>query len=147
MKVRVVKDHFCGTSWRAEPETLYLGGVGAVYVEKLEFVLPETWAGMAVTLHIEQEGGTVPQPMLLDNALDALTARMLEAVKNTRESADSAAASAQKAQKMAEGEMQGTSLTGAEKKLLVQILQRAANKNSEMQPAVDELKKLWKESS
>ena len=48
---------------------------------------------------------------------------------------------------MAEGEMQGTSLTGAEKKLLVQILQRAANKNSEMQPAVDELKKLWKESS
>ena len=42
-------------------------------------------------------------------------------------------------------EMQGTSLTGAEKKLLVQILQRAANKNSEMQPAVDELKKLWKE--
>ena len=62
--------------------------------------------------------------MSTDNALDALTARMLEAVKNTRESADS-----------------------AEKKLLVQILQRAANKNSEMQPAVDELKKLWKESS
>ena len=85
--------------------------------------------------------------MSTDNALDALTARMLEAVKNTRESADSAAASAQKAKKMAEGEMQGTSLTGAEKKLLVQILQRAANKNSEMQPAVDELKKLWKESS
>lgn len=78
--------------------------------------------------------------MSTDNALDALTARMLEAVKNTRESADSAAASAQQAQKMAEGEMQGTSLTGAEKKLLVQILQRAANKNSEMQPAVDELK-------
>ena len=54
--------------------------------------------------------------MSTDNALDALTARMLEAVKNTRESADSAAASAQQAQKMAEGEMQGTSLTGAEKK-------------------------------
>ena len=51
--------------------------------------------------------------MSTDNALDALTARMLEAVKNTRESADSAAVSAQQAQKMAEGEMQGTSLTGA----------------------------------
>lgn len=63
--------------------------------------------------------------MITDNALDALTARMLEAVKNTRESADSAAASAQKAQKMAEGEMQGTSLTGAEKKLLVQIVENA----------------------
>lgn len=35
--------------------------------------------------------------MSTDNALDALTARMLEAVKNTRESADSAAASAQQA--------------------------------------------------
>ena len=80
--------------------------------------------------------------MSTDNALDALTARMLEAVKNTRESADSAAASVQQTQKMAEGEMQGTSLTGAEKKLLVQILQLAANKNSEIQPAVDELKKL-----
>ena len=57
MKVRVVKDHFCGTGWRAEPETLYLGGVGAVYVEKLEFVLPETWAGMAVPLDSEQAGG------------------------------------------------------------------------------------------
>ena len=66
MKVRVVKDHFCGTGWRAEPETLYLGGVGAVYVEKLEFELPEEWDGLAVTLHIEQEGGTVPQPMLLE---------------------------------------------------------------------------------
>lgn len=66
MKVKVVKDHFCGTGWRAEPETLYLGGVGAVYVEKLEFELPEEWDGLAVTLHIEQEGGTVPQPMLLD---------------------------------------------------------------------------------
>ena len=62
MKVRVVKDHFCGTGWRAEPETLYLGGVGAVYVEKLEFELPEEWDGLAVTLHIEQEGGTVPHP-------------------------------------------------------------------------------------
>lgn len=145
MKVKVVKDHFCGTGWRAEPETLYLGGVGAVYVEKLEFELPEEWDGLAVTLHIEQEGGAVPQPMLLDRNNNApvdrrfTTARqglwmlmatdgegrremtMLEAVKNTRESADSAAASAQKAQKMAEGEMQGTSLTGAEKKLLVQI--------------------------
>ena len=40
--------------------------------------------------------------MSTDNALDALTARMLEAVKNTRESADSAAVSAQQAQKMAE---------------------------------------------
>ena len=182
MKVRIVKDHFCGTEWRAEPETLYLGGVGAVYVENLEFELPVAWADMAVTLHIEQEGGTVPQPMLLDGnntvpvdgrfttarqglwmlmATDGegrtLLARrhgitgqkwnttwctyadsLMDVYLNSEYLKD-----AQQAQKMAEGEMQGTSLTGAEKKLLAQILQLAANKNSEMQPAVDELKALW----
>lgn len=80
MKVRVVKDHFCGTGWRAEPETLYLGGVGAVYVEKLEFELPEEWDGLAVTLHIEQEGGTMPQPMLLDGLEQVFCAHDLVAV-------------------------------------------------------------------
>ena len=88
--------------------------------------------------------------MSTDNALDALTARMLDTwcdVLQPYMPRGIKVLSAQQAQKMADGEMQGTSLTGAEKKLLVQILQRAANKNSEMQPAVDELKKLWKESS
>ena len=66
MKVRVVKDRFCGMAWRAEPEVLHLGGVGAACVEKLEFELPPEWDGMAVTLHIEQEGGVLPQPVLLD---------------------------------------------------------------------------------
>lgn len=79
--------------------------------------------------------------------LDALTARMLAAVKSARESADSAAESAEQTQKMAEGEMQGTALTATEKKLLLQILQLAADKNSDMQPAVDALRTLWKESA
>ena len=47
---------------------LHLGGVGTAGVESLSFALPEEWAGMAVTLHIEQDGGTLPQPVLLDES-------------------------------------------------------------------------------
>ena len=65
MKVRVLKDRFSGVEWRTEPEVLHLGGVGAAGVDKLEFELPEEWDGLAVTLHIEQEGGAPAQPELL----------------------------------------------------------------------------------
>ena len=68
MKVRIIKDRFGGMGWRAEPGVLHLGGVGTAGVERLTFELPEEWAGMAVTLHIEQEGGTLPQPVLLDES-------------------------------------------------------------------------------
>lgn len=47
---------------------LHLGGVGTAGVESLSFALPEEWDGMAVTLHIEQDGGTLPQPVLLDES-------------------------------------------------------------------------------
>lgn len=54
--------------WRAEPGVLHLGGVGTAGVASLSFALPEEWDGMAVTLHIEQDGGTLPQPVLLDES-------------------------------------------------------------------------------
>ena len=68
MKVRIIKDRFGGMGWRAEPGVLHLGGVGTAGVASLSFELPEEWDGMAVTLHIEQEGGTLPQPILLDGS-------------------------------------------------------------------------------
>lgn len=68
MKVRIIKDRFGGMGWRAEPGVLHLGGVGTAGVESLSFALPEEWDGMAVTLHIEQDGGTLPQPVLLDES-------------------------------------------------------------------------------
>ena len=68
MKVRIIKDRFGGMGWRAEPAVLHLGGVGPAGVESLSFALPEEWDGMAVTLHIEQDGGTLPQPVLLDES-------------------------------------------------------------------------------
>lgn len=68
MKVRIIKDRFGGMGWRAEPGVLHLGGVGTAGVASLSFALPEEWEGMAVTLHIEQDGGTLPQPVLLDES-------------------------------------------------------------------------------
>ena len=34
-------------------------------METLEFELPEEWAGMAVTVHVQQLDGTLPQPVML----------------------------------------------------------------------------------
>ncbi len=65
--------------WRAEPGVLHLGGVGTAGVASLSFALPEEWSGMAVTLHIEQEGGTLPQPVLLDESREVTIDRRFTA--------------------------------------------------------------------
>ena len=82
-----------------------------------------------------------------EEAMDALTARMLAAERSAEASAAAAQASEDAARKTAQGQMQGTALTGVEKKLLLQILQLAANKYSAMQPEVDELRTLWQEDT
>lgn len=81
MKVRIIKDRFGGMGWRAEPGVLHLGGVGTAGVESLSFALPEEWSGMAVTLHIEQEGGTLPQPVLLDESRTVTVDRRFTAAR------------------------------------------------------------------
>lgn len=81
MKVRIIKDRFGGMGWRAEPGVLHLGGVGTAGVESLSFALPEEWSGMAVTLHIEQEGGTLPQPVLLDESREVTIDRRFTAAR------------------------------------------------------------------
>lgn len=81
MKVRIIKERFGGMGWRAEPGVLHLGGVGTAGVASLSFALPEEWDGMAVTLHIEQEGGTLPQPVLLDESREVTIDRRFTAAR------------------------------------------------------------------
>ncbi len=81
MKVRIIKDRFGGMGWRAEPGVLHLGGVGTAGVASLSFALPEEWDGMAVTLHIEQEGGTLPQPVLLNESREVTIDRRFTAAR------------------------------------------------------------------
>ena len=65
MLVRIVKRTFSGAEYCPEQKVLKLGGEGSTGVETLEFELPEEWAGMAVTVHVQQLDGTLPQPVML----------------------------------------------------------------------------------
>ena len=65
MLVKIVKRTFSGAEYCPEQKVLKLGGEGNTGVETLEFELPEEWAGMAVTVHVQQLDGTLPQPVLL----------------------------------------------------------------------------------
>ena len=65
MLVRILKRTFGGAEYCPEQKVLKLGGEGSTGVETLEFALPEEWDGMAVTVHVQQLDGTLPQPVIL----------------------------------------------------------------------------------
>ena len=65
MLVRILKRTFGGVEYGPEQKVLKLGGEGSTGVETLEFELPEEWDGMAVTVHVQQLDGTLPQPVML----------------------------------------------------------------------------------
>ena len=65
MLVRILKRTFGGVEYGPEQKVLKLGGEGSAGVETLEFELPEDWDGMAVTVHVQQLDGTLPQPVML----------------------------------------------------------------------------------
>nr|DAJ22690.1 MAG TPA: Tail tube protein [Siphoviridae sp. cttZS1] len=81
MKIKIVKSTFGGVEFLAQPKVLHLGGMGSAGVERLEFELPREWRGCAVTLHVEQEGGALPQPILLDAACSAVVDKRFTAVR------------------------------------------------------------------
>lgn len=69
MQVRIVEKHFSGVEFAPEMRVLHLGGQSSANVERLKFTLPESWKGKSVTLHIQQQDGTLPTPILLDENL------------------------------------------------------------------------------
>ena len=68
MQVRIVEKRFGGVEFAPEMKVLHLGGQGSANVERLEFTLPESWQGKSVTLHIQRQDGSLPAPILLDEA-------------------------------------------------------------------------------
>lgn len=64
IKIRKLQDN--GSTFRATPESLYMGGVGSAKVDTLCFDVPEEWKGCAITLHVQRLSGTLPDPQLLD---------------------------------------------------------------------------------
>ena len=65
MLVRILKRTFSGVEYGPEQRVLKLGGENSAGVERLEFELPEEWEGLAVTVHVQQMDGTLPEPALL----------------------------------------------------------------------------------
>ena len=66
MNIRIRKLQDNGSTFRATPETLYMGGVGSARVDTLRFEVPEEWNGCAISLHVKRLSGALPDPQLLD---------------------------------------------------------------------------------
>lgn len=73
IKIRKLQDN--GSTFRANIETLYLGGVRSAKVDELRFELPEEWKKCTVTLHVQRLSGTKPDPQILDENNSALVDR------------------------------------------------------------------------
>ena len=73
IKIRKLQDN--GSTFRANIETLYLGGVRSAKVDELRFELPEEWKNCTVTLHVQRLSGTLPDPQILDENNSALVDR------------------------------------------------------------------------
>lgn len=73
IKIRKLQDN--GSTFRANIETLYLGGVRSAKVDELRFELPEEWRNCTVTLHVQRLSGTKPDPQILDENNSALVDR------------------------------------------------------------------------
>ena len=66
LSIKVRKSQDNGSTFRATPDTLYMGGVGSAKVDTLHFEVPEEWAGCAITLHVKRLSGALPDPQMLD---------------------------------------------------------------------------------
>lgn len=73
IKIRKLQDN--GSTFRANIETLYLGGMRSAKVDELRFELPEEWKNCTVTLHVQRLSGTLPDPQILDENNSALVDR------------------------------------------------------------------------
>lgn len=66
LNIKVRKSQDNGSTFRATPDTLYMGGVGSAKVDTLHFEVQEEWAGCAITLHVQRLSGALPDPQMLD---------------------------------------------------------------------------------
>ena len=73
IKIRKLQDN--GSTFRANIETLYLGGVRSAKVDRLHFEVPEEWKACTISLHVKRLSGTLPDPQILDENNSVLVDR------------------------------------------------------------------------
>lgn len=81
MRVKIIRKEFSGVEFCPEMRVLHLGGQSSANVERLYFELPEEWQGKSVTLHIQQQDGTLPAPILLDEEHSVAVGKAFTAAK------------------------------------------------------------------
>lgn len=81
MRVKIIRKEFSGVEFCPEMRVLHLGGQSSANVERLYFELPEEWQGLSVTLHIQQQDGTLPAPILLDEEHSVAVGKAFTAAK------------------------------------------------------------------
>lgn len=81
MRVKIIRKEFSGVEFCPEMRVLHLGGQSSANVERLYFELPEEWQGKSVTLHIQQQDGTLPAPILLDENQSCAVGKAFTAAK------------------------------------------------------------------
>lgn len=73
IKIRKVQDN--GSAFKANPDTLYLGGMRSAKVDRLHFEVPEEWKACTISLHVQRLSGTLPAPQILDENNSVLVDR------------------------------------------------------------------------
>ena len=73
IKIRKVQDN--GSAFKANPDTLYLGGMRSAKVDRLHFEVPEEWKACTISLHVQRLSGTLPDPQILDENNSVLVDR------------------------------------------------------------------------
>ena len=66
MHIEIIPRQVSGcTDFIPQPARLHLGSQNARGVDALVFALPDAWAGMSVSLHIQQADGALQTPLYL----------------------------------------------------------------------------------
>lgn len=73
IKIRKLQDN--GSTFKSNPETLYLGGMRSAKVDRLHFEVPEEWKTCTISLHVQRLSGTLPDPQILDENNSVLVDR------------------------------------------------------------------------
>ena len=77
MKIQIIQRACGGTEFLPQPSRLHLGAQNAEGVDRLQFQLPESWAGCAIALYLRRSDGTQLAPVPLDGDASVTVDRRL----------------------------------------------------------------------
>ena len=66
MEIKILQQQCGGTEFVPQPHRLHLGAQNAEGVDRLQFTLPEAWAGCTLALYLRRRDGTQLAPIPLD---------------------------------------------------------------------------------